>query len=319
MANDEVLGPRKTMFVLVIVVGCFAVLWPRILSPLILGHTTEQLKPNQFDRDAGCCEVIFETDVAVLELVNEVCNSALKDGKFSAQSAIECRKAVNDTCGFDIAAFVKRNENVGKTTKMIIESMKNSNSSCLRQHFGVPVYSMGNHFALNYWNQTDTLKQERPPIRMAPHPALRERGRAIPPGTPPPSRPVTLPPHVRPPPIPGMRPPLGSPGGPVPAPKSSMGFVMPIYTICIIVFFVYTLSKILFKRTGSPYDHVAPDPQFRRRVFRDDSRTSPDKLGHKETDTRDAELAALKARLAETERAMQRIVGQLARRDAVYC
>lgn len=32
----------------------------------------------------------------------------------------------------------------------------------------------------------------------------------------------------------------------------------------------------------------------------------------------DAELAALRARLAETERAMQRIVGQLARRDAVY-
>lgn len=53
MANDEVLGPRKTMFVLVIVVGCFAVLWPRILSPLIVGHTSEQLKPNQFDRDAG--------------------------------------------------------------------------------------------------------------------------------------------------------------------------------------------------------------------------------------------------------------------------
>lgn len=53
MANEEVLGPRKTMFVLVIVVGCFAVLWPRILSPLILGAGREQLKPNQFDRDAG--------------------------------------------------------------------------------------------------------------------------------------------------------------------------------------------------------------------------------------------------------------------------
>lgn len=52
MANDEVLGPRKTMFVLVIVVGCFAVLWPRILSPLLAGGR-EQLKPNQFDRDAG--------------------------------------------------------------------------------------------------------------------------------------------------------------------------------------------------------------------------------------------------------------------------
>ncbi|XP_063540680.1 serine/arginine repetitive matrix protein 1 isoform X8 [Cydia strobilella] len=230
MANEEALGPRKTMFVLVIVVGCFAVLWPRILSPLMVGQG--QLKPNQLDRDAD-------------------------------------------------------------------------------------------------------VKQERSPIRGAgPHPALRERGRAIPPGAPtPPSRgPVPMPPHARvrsplsvyfdvdikPPPIPGMRPPLGSPGGPVPAPKSSMGFVMPIYTICIIVFFVYTLSKILFKRTGSiPYEHVAPDPQFRHRVFRDDSRTSPDsKLGPKERDARDVELEALRARLEETERAMQRIVGQLAKRDA---
>ncbi|XP_047536506.1 uncharacterized protein LOC125070609 isoform X1 [Vanessa atalanta] len=330
MANDEVLGPRKTMFVLVIVVGCFAVLWPRILSPLILGHTSEQLKPNKFDRETGCCEVLFEREVAVLELLNEVCSSALGKEKFTPQSVAQCRKAVNDTCGLDIAAFVKRNESVGKTTRMLLETMKKSNSSCLKQHFGVPIYSLSTHFAANSWTKQDTIKQERSPIRMGPHPALLERGRAIPPGPPPPARPVVLPPHVRvrsplsvyydldikPPPIPGMRPPLGSPGGPVPAPKSSMGFVMPIYTICIIVFFVYTLSKILFKRTGAPFDPVAPDPQFRRRVFRDDSRTSPDKLGHKETDTRDEELAALKARLAETERAMQRIVGQLARRDA---
>lgn len=53
MANDEVLGPRKTMFVLVIVVGCFAVLWPRILSPLVVGNSADQLKPNKLDRDAG--------------------------------------------------------------------------------------------------------------------------------------------------------------------------------------------------------------------------------------------------------------------------
>ncbi|CAG9564311.1 unnamed protein product [Danaus chrysippus] len=324
MANDEVLGPRKTMFVLVIVVGCFAVLWPRILSPFILGTTSDHLKPNKFDREAGCCEVIFETEVAILELVNEVCNPVLGD---RIQSAAECLKAVNDTCGLDIAAFVKRSDNVGKTTKMLVENLKNSNSSCLRTNFGVPVYSLSTHFAVNSWQEKETVKQERPPIRVGAHPAMRERGRAIPPtppGTPP--KPVALPPHVRvrslsplsvyydldikPPPIPGMRPPLGSPGGPVPAPKSSMGFVMPIYTICIIVFFVYTLSKILFKRAATPYDPVPPDPQFRRRVFRDDSRTTPDKLG-------DAELAALRARLAETERAMQRIVGQLAQRNAV--
>ncbi|VVC93375.1 unnamed protein product [Leptidea sinapis] len=106
-----------------------------------------------------------------------------------------------------------------------------------------------------------------------------------------------------------MRPPLGAGSGPLPAPKSSMGFVMPIYTICIIVFFVYTLSKILFKRGVVPYEPLPPDPQFRRRVFRDDSRTTPDKLG-------DEEIAVLRARLEETERAMQRIVGQLAERDA---
>lgn len=44
------------------------------------------------------------------------------------------------------------------------------------------------------------VKQERSPIRgVGPHPALRERGRAIPPGAPtPPSRvPVTMPPHAR--------------------------------------------------------------------------------------------------------------------------
>ncbi|CAG4989546.1 unnamed protein product [Colias eurytheme] len=325
MANDEVLGPRKTMFVLVIVVGCFAVLWPRILSPLILGHTQEQLKPNKFDREAGCCEVIFQTDVAILELVNEVCNSALGVSKPTPQSAAECRKAVNESCGVDIAAFLKRDENVGKSTKKLVEALKNTNSSCLREHFGVPIYSLSPHSPVNSWTLQDSLKQERPLRAMSPHPALRERGRAIPPTAP--AR-QQMPPHVRvrsplsvyleiePPPIPGMRPPLGSPGGPVAAPKSSMGFVMPIYTICIIVFFVYTLSKILFKRTGVPYEPVTPDPQFRRRVFRDDSRTTPDKLGHKEADTRDVEIAALRARLEETERAMQRIVGQLAQRDA---
>lgn len=53
MPNEEVLGPRKTMFVLVIVGGCFAVLWPKILSPLILGGSREQLKPNAYDREAG--------------------------------------------------------------------------------------------------------------------------------------------------------------------------------------------------------------------------------------------------------------------------
>ncbi|XP_062529859.1 titin isoform X8 [Bombyx mori] len=319
MPTEEVLGPRKTMLILVIVVGCFAMLWPRILSPLILGHTREQLKPNEFDREAGCCEVMFGTELAVLELINEVCSSAvhLHSGKLSANAAAECRKAVNETCGVDIVAFLKRSDNIGKSSKSLVETMKNSNSSCLKENFGVPVMNLGPHIALNSWTLQDTIKQERPLIRGAgPHPALRERGRAIPPGTAAPSRTITMPPHARvrsplsvyfepdikPPPIPGMRPPLGSPGGPVAAPKTSMGFIMPIYTVCIVVFFVYTLSKILFKRAGTPYEPVRPDPCFRRRVFRDDSRTSPDKLGPKE---RDAIVTAISGLVAEVQDQME--------------
>lgn len=65
MANEEVLGPRKTMFVLVIVVGCFAVLWPRILSPLLVGHQRAQLQPNQIDRDAGNGDIFNTSSMSI--------------------------------------------------------------------------------------------------------------------------------------------------------------------------------------------------------------------------------------------------------------
>ena len=47
-------------------------------------------------------------------------------------------------------------------------------------------------------------------------------------------------------PIPGMRPPLGGAGHVVPGPKGSgtMGIVMPLYTVGIVVFFVYTIMKV---------------------------------------------------------------------------
>jgi hypothetical protein len=43
-----------------------------------------------------------------------------------------------------------------------------------------------------------------------------------------------------------MRPPMGGAGHVVPAPKGSgtMGIVMPIYTIGIVVFFMYTVMKV---------------------------------------------------------------------------
>lgn len=46
-------------------------------------------------------------------------------------------------------------------------------------------------------------------------------------------------------PIPGMRPPMGA-GSVQSAPKATgaMGFVMPLYTIGIVAFFVYTIMRV---------------------------------------------------------------------------
>jgi Resistance to inhibitors of cholinesterase homologue 3 len=47
-----------------------------------------------------------------------------------------------------------------------------------------------------------------------------------------------------------MRPPLGGAGHVVPGPKGSgtMGIVMPLYTVGIVVFFVYTIMKVKIKK-----------------------------------------------------------------------
>merc|ERR1719220_2324982 len=49
--------------------------------------------------------------------------------------------------------------------------------------------------------------------------------------------------------MPGMRPTIGGPGIQPSQPKGggTMGVIMPIYTIGIIIFFLYTTMKIMFK------------------------------------------------------------------------
>nr|XP_008195614.1 PREDICTED: patellin-5 isoform X5 [Tribolium castaneum] len=224
------LSPRKTMLVLVIVVGCFAVLWPKVFYPMLVGSASQHIKPSPIDK---------ATDI----------------------------------------------------------------------------------------------RQERPHHLRSEliHPAFRERGRAIPqPQTAPPTRP---PPRVvegRPGPIPGMRPTIGGAGHVVPPSKqgtSSMSVIMPIYTIGIVIFFTYTLMKIIFKKQpqgigGTLYPPVDPDPHFRKEVFESEaSRLGPrltrenisSKLGWIERDARDAELDQLRQRLRETELAMERIVEQMSK------
>lgn len=101
--------------------------------------------------------MIFDSEVAILEILNEVCSSiAHTDGKPSPYAAADCRRAVNDTCGVDIAAFLKRTDNVGKTAKVALDTMKASNSSCLKEHFGVPTLSLSIHPAMNSWILKDS-------------------------------------------------------------------------------------------------------------------------------------------------------------------
>ncbi|XP_035791768.1 mucin-17-like isoform X3 [Anopheles albimanus] len=162
MEQSTGMGPRKTLIIMVTVVGCVAILWPKVFYPMMVGN--------------------------------------------------------------------------------------GQNKNVIKDHRGAGI------------------RQERPP-HLRPetmHPAMRERGRH---GG---ERPHTPPRIVegRPGPIPGMRPPMGAGSHQATKSANSMGFIMPLYTIGIVSFFIYTIMKLIFKKTpATPYAEVKPDPAFRNEVF----------------------------------------------------
>merc|ERR1719219_3208194 len=134
----------------------------------------------------------------------------------------------------------------------------------------------------------------------APHPGLAAgHGRPV-------DRPLTAPvrtidkewpdKHPRP----GMRPTLGGPGI-QPSQKQqatgSMGVVMPIYTVAILVFFIYTIVKILFKNNKN--EEEEEDEEFLKSDYYKDyikqkARQEEKKLGKAEENSRQAGSAAEK-------------------------
>ncbi|XP_017768528.1 PREDICTED: uncharacterized protein LOC108556776 isoform X2 [Nicrophorus vespilloides] len=348
-ANGGVdIGPKKTAFIVFVVVACFAVLWPKVFYPMMFGTTDDQLRPNAVDKSAGCCDVFSDSDVTTIKIIWEMCDDIIiRDGKGrrGIDGVLErCRSKVMDTCGIDVGPLVSQGRaradlKFGTRIKRILQDLRTLNGSlCLKHNFGLDPQHLGVGHKVTADYKATSVRQERPPHLRAEmlHPAFKERGSAIPryqssssSSSPPVSggnlpKAHTIPKGAklvegRPGPIPGMRPPMGGAGHVVPPSQKagSMGIIMPIYTVAIVVFFTYTLIKLLCKKQpdgagGALYPPVEPDPQFRRDVFESERCKMPAKRDQPSSKIGDDELDQLRRRLRETEVAMERIVAQMA-------
>ncbi|XP_019768885.2 uncharacterized protein LOC109543553 isoform X3 [Dendroctonus ponderosae] len=327
-SSNEEFGIKRTMLVLVIVVGCFAVVWPKIFYPMLVNSSTPQSKQN-----VGCCDVISELDIDTIKIMSELCGTIIEHAEDTVLSPREivsqCKKAVIDKCGIDLSAALYDRVSLGHSTKQILEEVRSLNGSlCLKYYFGVAPWKLGVPRRVNLnLDPANPIKQERPsmvnPVKL--HPALKERGRAIYGADQVTTearrkRPAPIIVEGRPGPIPGRRPTIGLPGEIAPSKISNyglMGVLMPIYTIAFIIFFTYIVKKIVYKKkpinyVGSPlYPPCDSDEQFEEQVFQ----ANPHYFNRPNKDTSkigDIELDQLRKRLRETELAMERIVSQMA-------
>ncbi|XP_046628819.1 claspin isoform X1 [Neodiprion virginianus] len=349
MAETSEFGPRKTIFILAIVAGCFAVLWPRIFYPMITSSVISHPAPSD---GSACCDVIFESDVNVVDIMQEMCQNivthhqvdprvrdALRTTKLTPQSISLCHEEVLARCGIDLSSFLAERERLGKSYKQVLEEIRSFNSSlCLKLNFGVPLSQLGTPHLIRYHilMPHSIIKQERrtPPHAGGLHPAMRERGRAIPSSHIVPKI-TDRPDHIA---VPKMRPPMGGAGHVVPPPKGNgtMGIIMPLYTLGIVLFFLYTIVKVLRKNADSDVPNDYPvgtaETEFRKMVFSPETLTSavtgtlyrqkkerspslprpaPTLEELKAQAAGDIEIDQLRQRLVETEAAMERIVAQM--------
>ncbi|XP_057324529.1 uncharacterized protein LOC130667101 isoform X2 [Microplitis mediator] len=284
ISSESDFGPRKTIFVLAVVAGCFAILWPKIFYPMLNGPANTVHSPID---GSVCCDLIFETDVNAVDILQEMCKNILnyhqadprvRDivniNKLSPQSINFCREQVLSRCGIDLSSFLAEEEKLGKTYKQVLEEIRSFNSSlCLKINFGVSISRLGTPHLIRYHilMSHTPIKQERriPPHAGGLHPAMRERGRAIPSSH--------IVPRVEGRPeqvvVQKMRPPMGGPGRVITPHTggSSMGIIMPLYTVGILLFFLYTISKILRKNSNNEiypeYTNAEAEREFRDRVF----------------------------------------------------
>ena len=112
----------------------------------------------------ACCDLIFESDVNTVDIMQEMCKNilrhhqvdprvrdALKSTKLTPQSASFCRDEVLARCGIDLSSFLAQKERLGKTYKQVLEDIRSFNSSlCLKMQFGVPLSQLGTPHLIRY-------------------------------------------------------------------------------------------------------------------------------------------------------------------------
>jgi len=286
MASAE-LSKSRSLVILAVVVGCFAILWPNVFYPMIQNNNETPPRTGK-DSPAGqsvCCGVVFESDASVTFLA-EICSLVLKHdlamelttlplehgGRLPDSVVALCREELWKKCAIDLDQIVKSDVDGVVDRKRKIKGLKKQNlTQCLKLHFDIdedalvakkshlkPVVLYPRH-----------MRPERHPPHLHPenmHPALREKGRVLPVRT--------IEKQAKPGPMPGMRPPMGGAGHVVAAPTGAgVGILMPIYTIGIVIFFLYTMMRIMFKKPEDNEPHTKDfllDAEQRKFIFAED-------------------------------------------------
>ncbi|XP_037086391.1 uncharacterized protein LOC119107123 isoform X2 [Pollicipes pollicipes] len=355
----------RSVLILSLVVGCFALLWPRIFYPMLQTSfasapdiATQEVSGTYQPSILPCCHpVTFTKELNALyftELCNQLKWRADRRREDTARLLLPpeprhdiwtpglagwCRDELARACGTLLdepaleryrRAMHRRDDGDAATANL---------TRCLETTYGVRREEVRPPRAL----LQPAAGQAHHERRAALHPSMRD----VPHASHGPAHAMGRQPKrvldrmARPGPQPGSRP---TPGGYGAVPQSTkatgaMGIIMPIYTIGIVLFFVYTIMKVMFKNPedGEPTkDPVIKDfhltteyrpytpqraaangaaPRHRPVVVRRPAETAPRPAPAptpaSSAAAEDAEIDQLRRRLEETERAMERIMKQM--------